>query len=215
MIDRSSSSYFRPALAAGRLCAAVLCLCLALPGLAPAQEQGEQDQAPTTGKRLKQTEQGLLRNIWWNQQEVVDKLALTQAQRAAMDAVFKSFRQERQVAQERNPILREAFAEALGQGRWQEARRLNQETAELAGDRVAAQPELKIDILSLLTTEQLATFGAEYEHLYQRPWFRRMTMGSGRQRSQGRGARQRPQGQGARQRPQGQGARQPADGSGS
>ncbi len=196
-----SSSVSRYALAAtGRPCAAVLCLCLALSGVAPAQEQAGQNQAPAAGKRLKQTEEGLLRNIWWNQEDVIEKLGLAQSQRAAMDTVFKRFRLQRLEAQERNPVLREAFTEALRQGKWQQARSLNQETAELAGARVAAQPALKIEILSLLTTEQFATFDAEYEHLYQRPWFRRMNIGGDRTRGRTRGGQDRPA----------QGSRQPA-----
>ncbi len=163
--------------ATGRLCAAVLFLAVAMPGVAPAQGQAGQNQASAAGKRREQTEQGPLRNIWWNQEDVVEKLGLGQSQRTTMDTVFKKFRREIRQDQERNPVLREAFNEALRQGRWQEARRLNQELAELMGSRVAAQPMLKIEILSLLTSEQLATFGAEYDHLYHRPWFRRMARG--------------------------------------
>lgn len=74
-------------------------------------------------RQMQVSEEGLLRNIWWNQDEVITKLSLKPEQCARMDEHFKAFRGGRMTGQSAIAESRKAFLAALKQGDFAAARR--------------------------------------------------------------------------------------------
>lgn len=159
----------------------ILAVGLTLAGaLAPASAQDPPRTSQSgAANRVQPAPGGLLRNIWWNQDAVIESLSLQPLQRAKMDGHFKRFQKTRDETQDALSENQKRFADALEAGSFDHARQLNDEMAERVGRVTVAQRQLKVEVLALLTPEQLATFRTEYPHLIRQAWFRRMGMGPG------------------------------------
>jgi Spy/CpxP family protein refolding chaperone len=120
---------------------------------------------------------------WWNEPKIVETLTLGEEQRKKMDGFLEAFRQELRAGG--GPAARRAFTEALTAGDWKEARARLQELSEEASRPLQAHGELKIDVLSALSKEQLAKLVESYPHLIDQPWIRMPRRGGFRQRGGG------------------------------
>jgi len=110
--------------------------------------------------------------IWWNNPDIATVLHLSTAQRSRMDAAlgarlpeFRSNRQQRHSAQA-------AVGEQLEKGDWAAARTAGAVVSGLAGNDARLQVELKIDVLTILSSDQLRELGQKYPHLLRQPWVR-------------------------------------------
>jgi len=107
--------------------------------------------------------------LWWDDPKIVEALSLTDEQRKKMTEHVTSYRKNR--PRDRKP---EAFQEALVQGDWKAAKSQNQKLAESAAEAVQLRGKLKIDILSLLTKQQLESLNDQHPRLIYQPWRRAM-----------------------------------------
>lgn len=169
---------------AGRACltrtvlAAVLVAALGSTALVvPSAAQGP--SARGRSANLEPDREGLLRNIWWNQPAMVEKLGLETAQRTQMDRYFTAFLEEIQKSRAVLPEAQSAYLEALRRGYWPEARRQSARTAEAQQALTHGQRELKIEVLMLLSDAQRTSLVKDYGHLITQPWLRRLRLGGG------------------------------------
>jgi len=107
--------------------------------------------------------------LWWDDPEIVKALSLSDEQRKKMNEVLAKYRAN----VPRNPKP-EAFHETLVQGDWKAARKEGDKVAEVAAESVRMRGALKIDVLSLLTKEQLGILVDRYPRLIYTPWRRAM-----------------------------------------
>jgi Spy/CpxP family protein refolding chaperone len=110
------------------------------------------------------------RNGWWNDPKVVEQLTLSEEQRKKMDGYYESFREALRAGEGRE--ARSAFTEALKAGNWKKARSSLAELSKESSLPVQIHGELKIDILSTLSKEQLAKLVEGYPRLIAQPWVR-------------------------------------------
>jgi Spy/CpxP family protein refolding chaperone len=122
----------------------------------PADEKARQARRPET-------------RLWWNDPAVVEKLSLSNDQRAQMDQLYETYRNERKNAS-RSSNARVPFLEALEQGDMDQARKKLDSWAE--GDRAHAQAtgELKIGVIALLSEEQRKALETGYPRLIRQSW---------------------------------------------
>jgi hypothetical protein len=109
--------------------------------------------------------QGLDARLWWNDPEVVERLALTSEQRAKMDALLA-----KQPASRNANEHALAFQRALEQGNSEAARRALAAWADASRDEIRARGELKIEVLALLTKSQREKVAALQPGVLGRPW---------------------------------------------
>jgi Spy/CpxP family protein refolding chaperone len=107
--------------------------------------------------------------LWWNDPKIVKDLSLTDEQRQKMSQLLQTYRAN--VAP--NPQM-DTFHETLVQGSWKEARAETEKLAAAAGTSVRMRGALKIDVLSLLSKEQLANLVDRYPRLIYQRWRRAM-----------------------------------------
>jgi Spy/CpxP family protein refolding chaperone len=107
--------------------------------------------------------------LWWNDNGVVKALTLTDDQRKKMGAHHKSYRASVPETQKMD-----AFHDALKAGNWKNARAENEKTVENAIASVRMRGMLKIDILSLLSKDQLQQLAEKFPRLINKPWRRAM-----------------------------------------
>jgi Spy/CpxP family protein refolding chaperone len=171
--QRSRRGAVRARLAPAILAAVVLALLL-VSALA-AQRQGTR----TRSANLAPDREGLLRNVWWNQPAMIEKLGLETAQRAQMDRYFTAFLDEIEKSRRVLPEAQPAYLEALRRGDWAEARRQSERMAEAQQALSHGQRELKVDVLTLLSEAQRQLLVKDYGHLINQPWLRRLRLGAG------------------------------------
>ena len=107
--------------------------------------------------------------LWWNDDGVVKALTLTDDQRKKMGAHHKSYRASVPETQKMD-----GFHDALKAGNWKNARAENEKTVENAIASVRMRGMLKIDILSLLSKDQLQQLAEKFPRLINKPWRRAM-----------------------------------------
>ena len=108
--------------------------------------------------------------LWWNDPGVVEALKLTDEQREKMGEYLKAYRKA--VPEDRRPA---EFHEALVQGDWKKARIESEKITKLAETAVRKRGALKIDVLSLLSEEQLGILVDRHPQLVYKPWRRAMS----------------------------------------
>ena len=109
---------------------------------------------------------------WWNAPTIFENLLLSGDQRAQMDQLFETYRNERRnAAQSSN--ARDSFLEALEQGDGERARR--ELDAWMEGERALLQAtgKLKIEVLALLSEEQRKAMASAYPRLIRQNWMPR------------------------------------------
>ncbi|MEO1369333.1 MAG: hypothetical protein AAFX50_19320, partial [Acidobacteriota bacterium] len=111
--------------------------------------------ATVAGSKPGGSNQGVLtRRPFWHDGDLVGQLGLDDAQLSVMEtrrqAAIDAARSERQATTARRGEL----SAALGEGRWREARDLAEILGDDATSSIAADVELKIGILDMLSAEQ-------------------------------------------------------------
>ncbi|MGI9591044.1 MAG: Spy/CpxP family protein refolding chaperone [Myxococcota bacterium] len=127
-----------------------------------------ESDAEATGKKRPRRPTGT-RSTWWNDPRLVEALGLGEEQREKMDGIYKKYLEERPSPTERGN-RREPFAEALVAGDMKTAQKKLDELVQETSAPVRAHGELKIQVLSLLTTEQQAKLAADHENVIKRSW---------------------------------------------
>ena len=108
-------------------------------------------------------------SLWWNEPGIVKAVSLTEEQRKKMGDLRMVFRKK----VPESPKMAE-FHEALVQGNWKNARAESDKIVARASDSVRLRGTLKIDVLSLLSKEQLKKLVDGYPRLIYKPWRRAM-----------------------------------------
>jgi Spy/CpxP family protein refolding chaperone len=139
----------------------------ATPAEAPAAEEMTPEER--AAQRRQQSIARAIRSIWWNGPAMVEALSLTDAVRAEMDELYRAYLEARaQSTAERE--VRTAFVDALSKGDWGQARKRLDEVASENAAGLKDQGQLKIDVLSLLSDEQLAQLVGSNLDVLRRPW---------------------------------------------
>jgi Spy/CpxP family protein refolding chaperone len=121
-------------------------------------------------------------HLWWNDPSVVEKLSLSDDQRAQMDGLLETNNNQRKT-QLGLAKLRGEFNEALKQGDVDQARKGLASWAEEQKAVIQALGELKIGVIPLLSPEQRkALSSAAYPQLIQTPWTPKARWGARPQR---------------------------------
>jgi Spy/CpxP family protein refolding chaperone len=110
------------------------------------------------------------RGKWWNVQDVVQKLELSNDQRAQMDGLWAKFLEQRASKQRVQSEARRHFEDTLSSGDWKAAHEAADEWDKQTVEMLNAENELKIDVLSLLTEKQLEKFATSYSALLRHAW---------------------------------------------
>jgi len=149
---------------------------------APKADDGPAEgvEEPAAKRRRARQPGELSKRIWWNQETVIETLALEEAQRLRMDEIFHAFVERDGILLERQQKVIEAFYTTLEAGDWASAKSALEKLADDRVEQVMDQPLMKIEVLQLLTPEQLSRFQVEYPNLFRQPWLRRTAMGSPR-----------------------------------
>lgn len=142
----------------------VLFLVTVASGPVAAQPGAKAGAAPEAGQA------GSSANGWWNEPTVVEKLTLSEEQRKKMDGYLDTFRKVLREAE--GAAARDAFTEALTAGDWKKARSKLDELSAASSQPLLAHGQLKIDVLSTLSKEQLAKLAESYPRLIGQPWIR-------------------------------------------
>ncbi len=126
-------------------------------------------------------------NAWWQDPGISEALSLTPALRAKMDGVMRANLEKRLEIRSASREKSKAFNEALETGEWAAARKAAESLADASADQDRMRSNLKIDILSVLSKDQLATLTADHGQVIRRPWVRqakdKRTRGANRNRA--------------------------------
>jgi Spy/CpxP family protein refolding chaperone len=126
------------------------------------------DPADEVAKPAKRVEA----QLWWNDPAVVEKLSLSDDQRAQMDRLFETFKSERKNAS-RSSNAQGRFLAALEQGDMDQARNELDSWAEGERAQVQAAGKLKLEVVSLLSEEQREALESAYPRLIRKNWMLR------------------------------------------
>lgn len=127
------------------------------------------------------------RNIWWNNQLMIETLALSQTQRDGMNALLKDMLEKRRDVQAKSARLRSDFLEAVEKREWDRARTVSEEISDDIAEFGRLEGRLKVDVLSMFSVPQLEKLVAEFPRLVQRPWLMGGTGGPMARRQPGGG----------------------------
>ncbi len=103
--------------------------------------------------------------LWWNDPKIGEALSLTDEQQEKMAEHLKAY--HKKVPDNQSPKV---FHETLVQGDWKQARRESDKLGKRAAQSIQLRGTLKIDILSLLSEEQLGKLVDRYPRLIYKPW---------------------------------------------
>ena len=121
--------------------------------------QKARGKAPTPGVP------GYPTGLWWNDPKIGKALSLTDEQREKMAEHLKAY--HKKVPKSQTPKM---FHETLVQGDWKQARRESDKLGKRAQQSIQVRGTLKINILSLLSEEQLGKLVDRYPRLIYKPW---------------------------------------------
>jgi Spy/CpxP family protein refolding chaperone len=117
------------------------------------------------------------RVLWWNDPALVKDLALSEAQRAEMDAAYARYDKVLREAPERGKLVTDVEA-AVAAGDFAAARRRVDALAEETQAPVRALATLRVEVFELLSAEQRAEVLARLPRLLKMPWQPRPTWAS-------------------------------------
>ncbi len=173
----------------GAVAALATVLCLAAGSAPPAAGDPQAGDGPDEPRQKRDWTASALKNIWWNQPEMVEDLDLTKSQRERMDALLLGHMDRRQAALKSQKASIEGYIAALTSR--DRAAALSQIADLRAGGGLiaASYAELTVDVIFMLDEEQHQKIASNYRHLLERPWLRQTKLG-------GRGQRRPAGGQG-------------------
>ena len=117
---------------------------------------------------------------WWHRSDIVKALNITPELQERMDRVLQVNIGKRVELRTDFRKASRAFREALGVGDWKKAQRAAGSLAGIAATRDRLGSSLKIDILSLLSKEQLARLTVDFPKVVRGPWIRRTEKRNGK-----------------------------------
>ena len=109
---------------------------------------------------------------WWHRSEIVNALDLSPALLKKMDDVLQTNIGQRLELRSDFRTASKAFREALIAANRQKAEAAAERLADIAASRDRLSSRLKIDILSLLSREQLARLTVDYPKVIRGSWIR-------------------------------------------
>jgi len=109
-------------------------------------------------------------NAWWQTPAISDALELTPPQRAAMDGAMRTNLERRNELRMQSRADLKIYNEALDTGDWKAAAKTAEKLAGTAAAQNRLRSQLKIDVLTLLSKEQLAKLVADHAQVIRRPW---------------------------------------------
>ncbi len=191
------------------------------PGAADASDRRRNRQERDPEVELAQ----MIHDIWWNAPEIYAALDLTEEQRSAMDSSLQDYAESQLARTDSTPQLMEQYREAVNARDFEEAQRLSNEMADIAGKGMSANFDLQLAVLGLLNEEQLTKAIADYPGMMARQWVRGRRVMGGQQLGRnagaarggpgmGHGERRMGQGQGERRMGKGKGQRRRQQGQG-
>jgi hypothetical protein len=108
--------------------------------------------------------------LWWNRPAFVARFALAPEQRARMDAARAQFVDAQRKAGAEEEEARDAVAQMLWSGEFEDARRRAGAVTTVVAERERLRTEMMIRVLGELTEAQRRHLGAELPRLLSAPW---------------------------------------------
>ena len=127
----------------------------------------------------------LVGNMWWHQETMRETLELDDAQIETMDQLCISFLRRRWQRRQVDLEQQGAFIEALKGLDLERADRLLSSREQRAAQRAGAPDRLVLDVLNVLTPEQLKLAREQMPNLFEQPWLKGVA-GSRKGRALGR-----------------------------
>lgn len=189
------------------------------PAAADAAPEAAEESDPRRNRQERDPEVELaqmIHDIWWNSPEIYAALSLSEEQRTAMDGSLQEYAESQLVRTEATPQFMEEYRAAVTAGNFEEAQRLSNEMADIAGKGMSANFDLQLAVLGQLNEEQLAKAIADYPGVMARQWVRGRRVMGGQQLGRNAGADRggMGMGQGERRMGQDQGQRRQGQGQG-
>lgn len=129
----------------------------------------------------------LIANTWWQDPGISEALSLTPALRATMDGIMRTNLEKRLELRKASREHLKTYSKGLETGDWAAARKATESLAKASAAQDRMRSNLKIDILSVLSKDQLATLAADHGQVIRRPWIRQTkdqrTRGANRNRA--------------------------------
>lgn len=116
--------------------------------------------------------QRLLKVIWWNSDQMVQQLSLTDSQRAQLDALLGEYLTQLRTGREQRKELQDELNSAAREADWTKADEVAEQLAQHEAATSKTQTGFRLRGLKLLTGEQLKTITETYPHLVENPWVR-------------------------------------------
>ncbi|OGQ83413.1 MAG: hypothetical protein A2289_16345 [Deltaproteobacteria bacterium RIFOXYA12_FULL_58_15] len=148
---------------------------LVVAGCKSSERKGNEDEtnlssATVTGTAESAEVAPLVRVAWWNDQEVVNNLGLTPAQRKVMDELLTAHMKQRALLRQPQPGDPSTLWELLIKGSREDAEAAANDMMLRSMEPRRHMLELKIGVLFAMTDTQRQKFGTSYPHLIRRPW---------------------------------------------
>lgn len=174
--------------------AATLLIVLALVGLSACGQTGTEKakstesepstqqaaRAPRTAQQKPATKpltdeertQRLLKVIWWNSDQMVKQLSLTDSQRSQLDSLLGEYLAQLRAGRDQRKELQDQLNTAAQAADWSKADEIAEQLAQHEAATSRTQTGFRLRGLKLLTPEQLKTVTEQYPHLVENPWVR-------------------------------------------
>lgn len=108
--------------------------------------------------------------IWWNNEEMVERLGLTEEQRATLDQMLHDRYWALRENRDRRQAVQDEFRDAVAAGDWTRAEETADRLAALEADAERFDTDFVLSGLQLLDADQRAKLATDHPHLVERPW---------------------------------------------
>jgi len=154
---------------------------LAAEQAAAAEQAPEEATSGITEERFERMQQ----NLWWNRQDMIELLGLSESQRQEMNGFARDYVVALPGTGRTMRALQKSFNETLATGTKEEAESLANQLGDLMSAQYAGQAMMKVRVLFVLTEQQRKTMAAEKASFFNQPWMRQMRSGVARDGRQG------------------------------
>lgn len=141
-------------------------------GPAGQAERSTDPDAPLPPPEMEARFLRLVGNMWWHQKTMRETLGLDDAQVETMDRLCLGFLRRRWQRRQADLEEQGAFVEALKELDLQRADRLLASREQRAAERAGAPDRLVLDVLKVLTPEQLRVAREQMPNLLEQPWLK-------------------------------------------